>query len=380
MARLALLLACVLGAAEPPAADTPADSDALYAALLGDAQPVEAEKLVDAPGRFVGRAVRTQARLERATNGDPAFELSVGRSRVRLRLEPQAAALLASRADAWLRRPVEVEGFFYREAEAATEGVYALRAWRVRGLGEPPRPPGVSAAVRVTLEALVYGAGSHDGKLVRVSGSYRGSNLQHDLPEPSRKSSRDWVLKDGYFAVWVGEREAQAAEADLDPRAADSDLVLEVVGVPTTSKGVVRIAARQVEVSLAPLPGVVVGRALATGDAGWAAVPPHLSFSLPVPGETLRPRGQVVLQFNKPMDPARFEACVRVRYERRGVTSKVPRVRLDYRDRYRALVLTPEPPPPPGSELVVELLDGLVDVDGRALTPPAEPLRFRSAR
>jgi hypothetical protein len=67
-------------------------------------------------------------------------------------------------------------------------------------------------------------------------------------------------------------------------------------------------------------------------------------------------------------------------------------VDYEYRQRYRALVVTPEPPPPPGTEVVVELLEGIIDVDGRALTPRAgagevaagtgvvDAVAFRSAR
>ena len=41
------------------------------------------------------------------------------------------------------------------------------------------------------------------------------------------------------------------------------------------------------------------------------------------------------------MEPARFEGAFRVRYERAGAVTGVPRVGLEYTDRYRALVVAP---------------------------------------
>jgi len=62
----------------------------------------------------------------------------------------------------------------------------------------------------------------------------------------------------------------------------------------------------------------------------------------------------MIVQFSEPMDPSRLEAGVRVRYERDGVATGTPEAKVQYRDRYRALVITPEPPPPPGTDVVVE--------------------------
>lgn len=377
MAPLWLLAACWPASAADPPADPPA-ADVLYQALHGEPEDVDAGHLLSAPGRFVGRAVRTRGRLERPDAGQHAFELSAGRGRMLLRLEPQAAAMTVAHADAWTGKAVDVEGFFFRDLEDRPEASYVLRAWLVRPAAATRTAASRTAAGSslLTLQDLVYGAGRHDGRLVRVRGAYRGSNVQRDLPEATRKTPRDWVLKDGHFAVWITGREAYGGGRGREDGGLETGVALEVVGTPTTSRGVVRIAAREVGISPAP-PAPAIGRALATGDAGWAAVSPRLSFTYPVPGEPLRRRGQVVLQFNKPMDPSRFEGAVRVRYERDGPALAAPRLAFDYRDRFRALVVTPDPPPPPNTTVVVELGEGIIDVDGRALAPPDEPLRFR---
>jgi hypothetical protein len=376
---LRLFVACMVGVAPPPeaAASEPA-ADVLYRALFGEPMVVDAGQLLATPGRFVGRAVRTRGRLERSRTGK-AFELSEGPARAALHLEPQAAAVVNSHSEAWVGKAVEVEGLFYRDLLSTPEAPYALRAWLARAV-EPAttRLATAPGAPVVALRDLIYGGGGHDGKPVRVRGEYRGSNIEHDLPEATRKGAHDWILKDGYFAVWVSGLDP-ASRGSGSTGASGGGVALEVVGIPTTSEGVVRLEARLVEASEAA-PPAAVGRARATADAGMALVPPHLSFVYPVDGESLGPRGRMVLQFSKSMDPSRLEGGVRVRYERSGAAVGTPHLTLAYRDRYRALVISPEPPPPQGSVVLVDLLDGIIDVDGRALIPPAEPLRFLSGR
>ena len=306
-----------------------------------------------------------------AAEGSPAsFELAIGRSRVLLRLEPETTAVVAARSADWAGQPVVVEGLFYREADVdGSGGSYALRAWLVRPVKDPPRPaePPTAEGTRVSLQDLVYGSGRYDGRLIRVRGSYRGSNRHADLPERTRKGRSDWVIKDGYFAAWVTGREARGANWDLASRSSSaSDAVVEIVGVPTTSGGVVRIQAREVELS-----SEFVGGAFAQPrDAGLQAVSPRVSFAWPIPGDPLRRRGQMILQFSKPLDPPSLEGRVRVRYG--GGAMPAPGVTYEYRQRYRALVVLPDPPPPPGTEVMVELLEGIIDIDGRALAPALE--------
>lgn len=379
MLRLALAVALLAGDVESPA-DPPAvpTTDVLYLALHGDADAVPAAELTAYPGRFVGRAIRTRGRLERGRSGPSAFELAGDQARLSLQLEPQAAASTAENASFWLGKPVEVEGFFYRTSQA---GSYALRAWLLRPAEAPTTAAAASAVPRATLEDLVYGEGRFDGKLVRVSGTDRGPNTERDLPVSTRRGPHDWVLKDGYFAVWITGRQPPAGErgAGGTPSAQAASVALEVIGVPSTAQGVVRLAAREVATRWdGGRP--VVARALVTGDSGWAAVPPRVSFVYPVEGQRLGTRGRMIVQFNKAMDPSRFASQLRARYQQGEAALPPPRLTLDYSDPYRALVITPEPPPPADCLVLLELLGGIIDVNGRALAPPEEPLRFRSSR
>jgi hypothetical protein len=383
---LGMLFCLSCAAAASGAASVPAE-DLFYEALHGEPVPVEAGLLLSAPGRFVGRAVTTRGRLARTEGSPSAFELALGPGAVLLRLEPAAAGMVATTGAEG--RSVEVVGLFYREASGSAQDRYALRAWRVQPTGEGARPPHARTAdaLALTLEQLVYGAGRYDGRLVRVRGRYRGSNVHRDLPPATRKGARDWVLKDGPFAVWVADRGARGEGWDLAHGAADADATLEVTGVPSFAKGVVRLAAR--EVAISPVP-------LATADVGArVALPPRVSFAYPIPGQPLRRRGLMIIEFSKSMEAARFEGAVRVRYERAGAVTGVPRVGLEYHDRDRALVVAPDPPPPPDTDVVVDLLEGIIDKDGRGLVPreaipdggakrpagvPVDQVRFRSGR
>jgi hypothetical protein len=391
---IATSMACLAGATAAGAAAA-APADEFYAALLGEPAAVDGALLVAAPGRFVGHAVRTRGRLRTVDASALRFDLALGTRRARLHLEPEARGALAAHGTAWDGKEVEVEGLFYRDADGPAGSGFALRVWRVGPLGaalrEDDKAPGDAPAV--TLEEVVYGGGRYDGRLVRVRGSYRGPNRHRDLPEASRRGRGDWVIKDGYFAAWITGHEARGEGWDLIRRSAeDAEAVVDVLGVPTTAGGVVRIAARRID--LAP-DGVVASGARATPRAAGAlARSPSLTFAYPVPGEPLRPGGRMILQFSKALDPPSLESRIRVRYERDGVATAAPRVVHRYRDRDRTLLVTPRPAPPPGTDVVVELLEGIIDVDGRALVRASgrrdggEPMaadvvdrvRFRSAR
>jgi hypothetical protein len=370
------LLFVFAGLSTAPAADV------FYHALVGEPDLVEESVLAASPGRHVGHAVRTRGRLERSEGNGVAFQITSGPARILLRLEPEAAALVRAHASSWVGLPVDVEGFFYREPDTrGGGGEHALRAWQVLPLGAAAEPLPSGSAPALSLEALVYAAGRYDGAPVRVRGVHRGSNLYRDLPEATRPSRGDWVLKDGYFAAWVSGPEPRGQDGSTE-----MGVAFEVLGMPTTVNGVVRLAAQHVEISFDPASSVVVS-AVPSVNADWATVSPRVIFAYPVPGQPLGPAGHMIVQFSRPMDPSRLEAGVRIRYERNGVATGTPEAKVHYRDRYRALVITPEPPPPPGTDVVVELLDVVVDVAGRRLAgresaneaePVVERIRFRS--
>jgi hypothetical protein len=211
-------------------------TDVFYTALHGEPEAVGAAALTSSPGLYVGRAVRTTARIARWNAEAAAFDVDLGAQRAVLRLEPEAQALLAGRPAAWIGRTIEVEGLFYREARDSGPSPFALRAWSVGAAGtaaaaQAARP---GDAPLLSLEELVYAGGKYDGRVVRVRGTYRGLNADRDLPEATRRAKRDWVMKDGYFAAWVTGRDARGETWDLSGTSG-STAVVEVAGVPSTS-------------------------------------------------------------------------------------------------------------------------------------------------
>ena len=80
------------------------------------------------------------------------------------------------------------------------------------------------------------------------------------------------MIKDGYFAAWVTGREARGDNWDLTQRSSSAaDAVVEIVGVPATSGGVVRIQAREVALSTDFVVGGALGQPRDAGPAGRLA-------------------------------------------------------------------------------------------------------------
>ena len=103
-------------------------------------------------------------------------------------------------------------------------------------------------------------------------------------------------------------------------------------------------------------------------------------FTLPVNGEDGAPADvRLVVQFNKSMDSGSFTGRVRLRpLDAAGAPEEI---QIAYDENKNALVVEPARPLPPGRELVLELMDGIIDVHGRALSGATgaalEAVRFR---
>ena len=82
-----------------------------------------------------------------------------------------------------------------------------------------------------SLEPLVRHPKGAEGRVVTVSGTFRGANLFDDLPSESRRSEDDWVLRDGPFSIWVTGKSPKGKGFSLDPRSkADCRFRLEIQG------------------------------------------------------------------------------------------------------------------------------------------------------
>jgi hypothetical protein len=350
----------------PAASERPISAlEALHRALYGPPAEIPLSDLLAAPADFEGRAVRTHGRFGPAPGRREGYGLAAASGAVRLQPEPALAARVRARAGTWQGKDVELTGVLFREAPRPAEAGkdvepgFGIRFWSVTA-PEAPQSGAEPEATLVTLEDLVYRGAALGGKPVRAVGKFRGQNLFGDLPILTRRNDTDWVIKDDFFAVWVTGKAAEGEGFRLDPHSpADAESWVEVLGRPETRSGVTYLRAQRV--SLAEVSGAVAPAPI-VGAKDYSDRPPAVVFTLPVAGEVLKGEAAIVLQFNKHMDEISFSGRVRVRYA--DTAAAMPKLRLLYEDTSRALVVDPGEPLAPGRELVLELLEGIVDIHG----------------
>jgi len=357
---------------------TASASDSLQQALYGIPREATVRELLESPADFEGRAVKVRGRLARAAErGQFRLETEGGP----LALDPVAtiAARVRAGAPRWIGQDVELVGVFLRDRaveDAAAERKFLLRFWQYAA---PTPPPATSPDVpRLSLQQLVYDGGKSDGKTVKVVGQFRGSNLRGDLPPATRRGTQDWVLKDDFYAVWITGRTASGEGFALDPLSlADQENWVEVIGRPVTRQGITYLEAQRVSLTEPPDGAAAFS---APAHQALASVAPAIVFTLPVNGEDGAPADvRLVVQFNKSMDSASFTGRVRLRPV--DASEGPEEIKIAYDENKHALVVEPSRPLPPGRELVLELMDGIIDVHGRALSggtgASLEAVRFR---
>lgn len=355
-------------------ASTPSTADSLQQALYGVPRETTVRAMIDAPADFEGRAVRVRGRLARGRERG-RFQLDADGGPLPVEPVPAIGARVRAHAPGWVGQEVELVGVLLRErgSDPGDDRAFLLRFWQYQA----PRAEKNAAAgmPQLSLQELVYGAGKSDGKTVRVVGQFRGSNLRGDLPPATRRGAQDWVLKDDFYAVWVTGRTASGEGFALDPLSLeDQENWVEVVGRPVTRGGVTYLDAQQVSLTEPPAGATALS---APAHQALATVPPAIVFTLPVNGEDGAPADvRLVVQFNKSMDAASFAGRVRLRPV--AADAAPEEIRVVYDENKKALVVEPARPLPAGRELVLELMDGVIDVHGRALSAGAlEAVRFR---
>jgi hypothetical protein len=378
---LALLAAgAIVRAADAPGPLTP--NDLLQRALYGVPREATIEQVLRAPADYEGRAVTLRGRFARGRDRGQ-FQIGTGPETLRVEPAPAVAARVRARATSWIGQDVEVVGVLLRDRreEGETARRYLVRFWQYTASSPPPAV--ASDAPLTSLEDLVYGGGKLDGKAVRVVGQFRGNNLQGDLPPVSRLGDTDWVVKDDFYAVWVTGHGPDGDGFELDVQAVeDQENWVEIVGRPETKDGITYLKAQRIALTDPPR-GASARKAPARN--ALASIPPAVVFTLPVNGEEGAPSDvRLVVQFNKSMDEASFAGRVRLRTT--SSPGELEEVRLAYDEVKRALVVEPVRSLPPGRELVLELLDGIIDVHGLPLTKnhvtaegAQEAVRFRIA-
>ena len=128
--------------------------------------------------------------------------------------------VLEGSAQTWIHQPVEVIGAIDTLSLPGIDPRTAPTVFQIWSIFEAPdRPkPRTEGAAGSSLEPLVRYPKGAEGRVVTVSGTFRGSNLFEDLPPDSRRSADDWVLKDGPFSIWVSGKAPKGKGWSLDPQ------------------------------------------------------------------------------------------------------------------------------------------------------------------
>ncbi|MBK5257888.1 MAG: hypothetical protein JJE39_17830 [Vicinamibacteria bacterium] len=385
--RLILVLGVVALASLSAAQIDPRADPAYLESIYGPVVDVGLTDLAFSPESYSGRALRVKGRVGiQGISGD-SFELSEAGARITI--IPFRRGMNEDEITNLSGQIIEVTGLFPPRSGGAADqvagGAGTIVFWRWLG---PPEKVNKKNAAIITLEQLVGRDGKMDGQLVRVVGKFRGRNLFADLPSRSMRTANDWVVKDDLYAVWVTNRKPKGDGFELDPAIRrDTNRWVEVIGRPTTKKGVVIIDASEVSLTQPPTPKA--DAAPPPPPPERAIVPPMIVFSLPLDGESdFDFSGQITVQFNNDMDETTFKGRVGLRYEGAPQPGDpgFEFMRISYNPGSKALIVDPGAPILRDRILDLVLLTGILDVDGQPLVRRdgkpaqkdiAEVLRFR---
>ena len=380
--RLAAILFATLLAPVPAAlaqiyAGPAVDS---YEQQYGEPVAVRLEDLIQNPGQYYRRSVKTSGRLDFANNtssgvGTNRYSLRDGYGNS-VRLVPMAnvASEFEQHARQWLGHDIEVTGLVSQEtlkSSSVMQGeLVIINFWGFVGPDDMDDGKPVEGKAS-SLETLVTKPGQQDGRVVRVVGKFRGRNLFGDLPLSSQRSTAEWVIKDDVFAVWVYGKKPKGGGWELDPTLKrDTEKWIEVIGKPETRRGITYIRAVRVAITTAPTP--VADAKPMPPPPPRPKRPPVIVFALPLDGEAGVPTNSIfVVQFNKDMDMKTFDGKVQLRYAgpRLPGDREFDGLRVTYDEGRRALMVDPGDVLRPGRRVELILLPGIADVEGMPLTP-----------
>jgi hypothetical protein len=363
-----LLLVLLVAAARPASAQMNE-----YEQRYGSTVEVSIDNLLQMPESYFDKAVRTRAQLEMlpSMRGQRYSMRGTFGGHVVISPMPDTADEFEMQARRWVGREIEVTGLFGRGTDPDTgQTAYFIAVWGFLGPPDEKAARG-QKATEVTLEELVTKPGKLDGKIVRVSGQFRGQNLFGDLPAASRKRGADWVIKEDLFAVWVTGRKPKgpgwAFDADLKR---DTGKWLQVTGRVSTEKGVVTIEAVDLSLTKQPGPAVTAAQPPPPPPPRRKKVP-VVVFSLPLDGEReVAPNTVFQVQFSKDMEETSFKDRVLLRYAGRPQPGDrdLDAVKISYDGGLRTLKVDPGDLLRPGRVVELLLLPGIVDLDGTPLS------------
>jgi hypothetical protein len=225
----------------------------------------------------------------------------------------------------------------------------------------PSAPP-------LTMRSLALEPWRFEGQAVTLSGQFRGRNLFGDLGGAPRKSSFDFVVKNGDSAVWVVGMRPRGKGFDLDIDARhDTARWLEVAGIARRVSGLVTIEASRLALTTETQ----------TTEREEPAPPPPPSppievvFSAPSEGETdVRPEARVRIQFSRNIKPETLKEHLKATYIGPPSAAELQiEPKTAYDAATRGLVLTFAKPLERTRTVKIELTSGILGFDGVPLAP-----------
>jgi hypothetical protein len=354
----------------------PAWAQVNYEDQYGRPVDVSVTDLAQNPDQYINRSVRVRGRLEMNSGFSGPTTLRDSFSAAVLVLPaPGIQGEWEQIAPRILGQEVQVVGVVQGRTDTFSrnpnEASVIVVFWSFQGPPEKVSTDALKKAVPVTLESLVTKPGARDGTLVRVVGMFRGKNLYGDLPSRSAREGGDWVIKDDAFAVWISGKKPKGKGFQLDSSLKrDTNKWIEVVGRPTTVRGVVYIEAA--DLSLTTPPSATAQVQAPPPPPERPKFPPVIVFAMPLDGELdVPPDSRFVVQFSKDMDEDSFKGHVLLRYAGPMLPGDYPlnATKLTYDAGRRALTVDPGVVLGAGRTLELVLLPGIRDSEGISLIP-----------
>jgi hypothetical protein len=226
--------------------------------------------------------------------------------------------------------------------------------------GPPPSAP--------TIRSIALAPEQFDNRKVTLVGRFKGRNLFGDVPQGVAKSKWDFVLQSADAALWVTGLRPKGKDFDLDPGARmDTGRWLEVTGTVHREGTALWVAAESIKEATAPAdtpvevpgPPIVVER------------PPAVIFSAPLPDETDVPvAGTVRIQFSRDMKGETFQTRVHIHYAGPNAPAMAPPPSVaTYNEANRSLEIKFNGPLERMQQVVIELGEGILAIDGQPLKP-----------
>jgi hypothetical protein len=222
-----------------------------------------------------------------------------------------------------------------------------------------------------TVRAIVLQPSKFADRGVTVTGRFKGRNLSGDLPSALNRSRWDFVVQSADAAIWISALRPRGTGFELDAGAkVDTGRWLEVSGTVHVEGSRVwiegeslRIAKPPTETETEPTPMPVIKEAA-----------PTVIFTAPLTEDVdVTTDTSVRVQFSRDMDGRTFRGHVRVSYVVTNPAAppppSLPVPTSTYHEANRALEIKFAGPLARFQTVKVELLDGIVAMDGQVLVP-----------